>query len=139
MYNISDIVIPIIGTQVKYPRNETYEIIKNILKEDELEFDDLIFKENVFNSKGHYRKFVQIPQNIDYEFITHDDPDEDLLNENYNVESHPVKNGTVYTSLRLLFQLPQSTYATMLFRELTKTSSDSKFQAGLSMKLNDNQ
>jgi len=122
---------------VKYPRNETYVIIKSILNEDNLILEDLIFKESFFNSKGHYRKFVQIPKNIEYEFVQHDDSDEDLLNENYNVEPHPQKNGTKYISLRLVFQLPQSTYATMLFRELTRSSSDSKIQAGLSQKINE--
>jgi tRNA(Glu) U13 pseudouridine synthase TruD len=131
-------VIPIIGTQVKYPRNETYEVIKSILNEESINIEDLIFKENFFNSKGHYRKFVQIPKNIEFDFVQHDDQDEDLLNENYNVEPHPVKNGTKFTSLRLVFQLPQSTYATMLFRELTRSSSDSKVQAGLSQKINEN-
>lgn len=105
--------------------------------EDEIVIEDLLFKENFFNSKGHYRKFIQIPNNIEFEFINHDDPDEDLLNENYNIEPHPYKNGKNFLSLRLVFQLPQSTYATMLFRELTKTSSDSKIQAGLSMKMNE--
>jgi len=123
---------------VRYPRNETYEVIKSILTEDSINIEDLIFKENFFNSKGHYRKFVQIPNIIEYGFIQHDDPDEDLLNENYNIEPHPSKNGTKFTSIRLVFQLPQSTYATMLFRELTRTSSDSKIQAGLSQKINEN-
>lgn len=119
---------------MKYPRNETYDLIKNILKKDEIEIEDLIFKESVFNSKGHYRKFIQVPKNLEYEFVNHDDPDEDLLNENYNIETHPLKSGNKYISLRLVFQLPQSTYATMLFRELTKISSDSKVQASLSQK-----
>ncbi len=127
-------VIPIVGTQVKYPRNETYEIIKAVLAEDQISIDDMIFKENYFNSKGHYRQFIQIPKNLSYEFIHHDNADEDLLNPNYNIEKHPYLKGEKYTSLRLTFQLPQSTYATMLFRELTRTSSDSKIQAGLSQK-----
>lgn len=123
---------------MKYPRNETYEIIKSTLNEDSINIEDLLFKENSFNAKGHFRKFIQVPKNIEFEFVQHDDPDEDLLNENYNIEQHPAKNGTKYTSLRLVFQLPQSTYATMLFRELTRTSSDSKVQAGLSQKINEN-
>jgi len=133
-----DVVIPIVGTQVKYPRNETYEMINDILKEDEINIENLMFKENFINSKGHYRNFIQIPENIEYELIKHDNPDEDLLNENYNVEKHPSVNGDKYISLRLVFQLPQSTYATMLFRELTKSSSDSKIQAVLSQKINQN-
>ncbi len=113
-------------------------MINDILKEDEINIENLMFKENFINSKGHYRNFIQIPENIEYELIKHDNPDEDLLNENYNVEKHPSVNGDKYISLRLVFQLPQSTYATMLFRELTKSSSDSKIQAVLSQKINQN-
>ena len=48
------------------------------------------------------------------------------------VESHPQPKGNKYTSVRFVFQLPQSTYATMLFRELTKSSSAGTYQASLS-------
>jgi tRNA(Glu) U13 pseudouridine synthase TruD len=71
---------------------------------------------------------------LEYEFIKHNDADEDLTTENYNVEIHPKGNGDNYNSIRLTFQLPQSTYATMLFRELSKVSSDIKYQAELSEK-----
>ena len=133
-YCFSDIVIPIIGAQAKYPKNKTFDLIDIILKENELSVNDLSYKESHSNAKGHYRKFVQIPEKLEYEFIKHDDPDEDLTTDNYNVEIHPKRNGDIYNSVRLTFQLPQSTYATMLFRELSKLSSDIKFQAELSEK-----
>ena len=51
------------------------------------------------------------------------------------MEPHPKVSGDKYTSFRFVFQLPQSTYATMLFRELTKSSSSGSYQAGLSKKI----
>ncbi len=137
-YNFEDLVIPIVGYEIYYPKNDIKSYIEELLKKDELSFKDFEYQAVNFNSTGYFRKVVEKPlNNISYEIITHDDPDIDLQTPYYNVEPHPKVSGSKYTSIRFVFQLPQSTYATMLFRELTKSSSSGTYQAGLSKNIKD--
>ena len=132
-YKFEDLVIPIVGYEIYYPKNDIKDYIEELLKQDELSFKDFEIQSVNFNSTGYFRKVIEKPlNNVSYEIIKHDDPDIDLQTPYYNVEPHPKVSGDKYTSIRFVFQLPQSTYATMLFRELTKSSSSGSYQAGLS-------
>jgi len=123
-----------VGYKVKYPLNDTYEYIKQLLAEDNVTLENFGESNVNFNSTGYFRKVIQKPKEIKYDLILHDLPDEDLQTECYNVKPHPTPKSdqNKHISLRLQFQLPQSTYATMLFRELTKRSSAVTYQAELS-------
>jgi tRNA pseudouridine13 synthase len=132
-YKFDDLVIPIVGYEIYYPKNDVKDYIEELLKKDELSFKDFEYQAVNFNSTGYFRKVIEKPlNNVTYEIIKHDEPDIDLQTPYYNVEPHPKVKGNKYTSIRFVFQLPQSTYATMLFRELTKSSSSGSYQAGLS-------
>ena len=132
-YNFDDLVIPMVGYEVYYPKNDIKDFITELLNKDNLSFKDFEYQAVNFNSTGYFRKVIEKPLNeLKYDIVQHDDPDVDLQTPYYNVESHPQPGGNKYTSMRLVFQLPQSTYATMLFRELTKSSSSGTYQAGLS-------
>ena len=132
-YNFDDLVIPIVGYEICYPKNDIKDYIVELLKKDDLSFKDFEYQAVNFNATGYFRKVIEKPINkLTYEIVQHDDPDEDLQTPYYNVESHPQPKGNKYTSVRFVFQLPQSTYATMLFRELTKSSSAGTYQASLS-------
>ena len=132
-YKFDDLVIPIVGYEIYYPKNDIKDYISELLQKDDLSFKDFEYQSVNFNSTGYFRKVIEKPLNkLTYEIVQHDDPDVDLQTPYYNVESHPQPKGNKYTSVRLVFQLPQSTYATMLFRELTKSSSSGTYQAGLS-------
>ena len=94
------------------------------------------------SSKTHTEKVRAMVANIDdFDFVIVTNETEalnlecNLIKQNrpyYNIKPHPQPTGNKYTSVRFVFQLPQSTYATMLFRELTKSSSAGTYQAGLS-------
>jgi tRNA pseudouridine13 synthase len=132
-YSFYDLVIPIVGYEIYYPKNDIKNYIEDLLKKDDLSFKDFEYQAVNFNSTGYFRKVIEKPLNVvSYDIIKHDDPDIDLQTPYYNVEPHPKVSGNKYTSIRFVFQLPQSTYATMLFRELTKSSSSGSYQAGLS-------
>lgn len=132
-YSFYDLVIPIVGYEIYYPKNDVKDYIEDLLKKDDLSFKDFEYQAVNFNSTGYFRKVIEKPLNVvSYDIIKHDDPDIDLQTPYYNVEPHPKVSGDKYTSIRFVFQLPQSTYATMLFRELTKSSSSGSYQAGLS-------
>jgi tRNA pseudouridine13 synthase len=133
-YTINDLYIPMVGFQVKYPKNSTYDYIIDFLKKEEIKLEDFAYQNVNFNSTGYFRKVIENAKEMKFELISHDNSDEDLQNEYYNVEPHPKPKSVdnKYTSLRLQFQLPQSTYATMLFRELTKKESAVYYQSNLS-------
>jgi tRNA pseudouridine13 synthase len=133
-YSFEDLYFPIFGSKIKLPKNETTDYIYDLLKKDNVKIEDFSNNSLNFHSTGYYRKVIEKPMDIHYNLIKHDLPDEDLQNEYYNINPHPIPitNENKYTSLRLQFQLPQSTYATMLFRELTKKSSAANYQAELS-------
>ena len=132
-FSFDDLVIPIVGYEIYYPKNDIKDYITELLKKDDLSFKDFEYQAINFNATGYFRKVAEKPLNkLTYEIVQHDDPDDDLQTPYYNIEPHPQPKGSKYTSVRLIFQLPQSTYATMLFRELTKSSSAGTYQAGLS-------
>jgi tRNA pseudouridine13 synthase len=132
-YKFEDLVIPIVGYEIFYPKNDIKDFIIELLKKDDLSFKDFEYQAVNFNATGYFRKVVEKPiSKLTYEIVQHDDPDEDLQTPYYNIEPHPQPKGNKYTSVRFVFQLPQSTYATMLFRELTKSSSAGTYQASLS-------
>ena len=139
-YKFDDLVIPIVGYEVYYPKNDIKNYIENLLKKDELDFKDFAYQSVNFNSTGYFRKVIEKPLNgISYEIIKHDEPDIDLQTPYYNVEEHPKVKGDKYLSVRFVFQLPQSTYATMMFREITKSSSAGSYQANLSKNIKENE
>ena len=132
-YSFYDLVVPIVGYEIYYRKNDINDYSEDLLKKDDLSFKDFEYQAVNFNSTGYFRKVIEKPLNVvSYDIIKHDDPDIDLQTPYYNVEPHPKVSGDKYTSIRFVFQLPQSTYATMLFRELTKSSSSGSYQAGLS-------
>jgi tRNA pseudouridine13 synthase len=135
-FNFDDLVMPIVGYEIRYPQNKVKDYIEMLLKEDGLSFKDFEYQSVNFNACGYFRKVIEKPLNdMKIEIVHHDNPDEDIQNEYYNIEPHPQLKGTKYTSARLVFQLPQSTYATMLFREITKHSSAGNYQANLSLNI----
>ena len=110
----------------------------NIMKKDDITIDNFLSTNVKFNSTGYFRKMIEKAGNVKYEIVYHDDPDEDLQSEYYNFMPHPNPNGTKYKSLRVQFSLPQSTYATMFIRELTKHSSAFNVQSQYSKEVFEN-
>ena len=134
-YSFSDLVLPLVGGDILYPKNEVKGYMDSLLKKDGLEYKDFDYQSKYFNFSGYYRKVVEKPINgLTYDILKHDDPDEDLQTPYYNTKPQPQPKGSKFTSLRLVFQLRQSTYATMLFRELTKNSSAFSHQSKMSKK-----
>ena len=107
------------------------------MKLDDITIDNFLRTNVKFNSTGYFRKIIEKPFNLKYNIVTHDEPDVDLQTEYYNFMEHPSTKGTRYKSLIVQFSLPQSTYATMFIRELTKHSSAFDVQSGYSKQIMD--
>lgn len=78
----------------------------------------------MFSLGGAYRKVFQKPIDLSWKFLKYSTEQDELINSDYSkmvndpeIESKP--DGEL-TALVLNFVLPQSTYATMLLRELLK-------------------
>lgn len=131
-YTINDLYLPLIGKGIILPKNDIGEYVASLIAEDGIKMTDQLM------GTGAYRKVVRSPEHVKWEILHHDDTECELQNEYYNKESHPMNLGEKHRSLRLQFQVPQSTYATMVFRELTKVSSAFNIQADLTEKVQKN-
>jgi len=131
-YNIYDVVLPVVGYRVKFPENEMKNIILDLLSKDGLSLDDFKYSSLFYYAVGYYRKILEKPKDVKYEIINFEKEDEDLQSDYYNINPHPKSSGNKFKALRMQFQLGQATYATMLFREVTKQDSSVSIQAKLS-------
>ncbi len=130
-YSIYDLYIPMIGRKVLLPKNNIGEYIISLLNHDNISVNDNLL------GTGAYRKLLQVPDKVKYSLIYHNDKDIELQNEYYNKENHPnsLEKEGKFKSVRLEFQVPQSTYATMVVREVTKQSSSYYNQLELTGKI----
>ncbi len=80
-------------------------------------------------ASGDYRKILAKPTDVQFDICKMQNENEDLLTPNYLIDKDPtpVVNPTdktpVSKALRMRFNLRPSSYATMLLREVTRTTS----------------
>lgn len=132
-YSLSDVVLPLPGFDVIYPKTDVnHSFYEKCLKEVSADVK-VDFKSAFDNSpslSGAYRHIVVKVSDLSYKFIEYRGRDTDLAMTCVDVlnkvtfsddggESEPVKE-----ALQLQFTLPQSGYATMLFRELMRLETD---------------
>lgn len=126
--SIFDVVIPVYGTDVKLPENETGKVIEKILNEDGVSPDN--FKASGFSVYGGYRKMLMRPKNLTHEVVKYRDETIRLFQTDLEVLSGVQKeteellpeDKTVKTAVKLEVTLPASTYATVFARELMRRS-----------------
>ena len=91
------------------------------------------------SASGAYRKIMSMPDDVVFDIVEMQNENEDLLTADYLKtpdptpvidQSSPVK---VTKALRMRFNLKTSSYATMLIREVTRTSSAFSTQYKLSL------
>jgi tRNA pseudouridine13 synthase len=138
LYTIYDVVMPVIGYKVKFPNNDIKNIVLGLIDKDGLSVENFKNSTLCYNAVGYYRKILERGFNYKYDILRFDNQDCDLQSYNYNIDQHPTPKQGKNKALRIQFSLPQATYATMLFRELTKQSSSVNFQSQLSEKQKNN-
>lgn len=133
VYSIRDVVLPLPGTRVQYPSHDTAAVYGTIAAQDGVDLQGPAGSDgHLSNAGGDYRHVVQAPQSMAYEVFRYDDADAELASNDWEVLEHgrthedvleaARRQGGALLGLRLRFQLPTSCYATMLLRELMKTS-----------------
>ncbi|XP_067420586.1 pseudouridylate synthase 7 homolog isoform X2 [Emydura macquarii macquarii] len=134
-YTIHDIVMPLPGFDVIYPRHKIGDAYKEMLVADNLDINNMRHKIRDYSLSGAYRKIIIRPQNVSWEVVAYDDPRIPLFNTDLDkLEGKPppvlVTEGK-FKALKMEFSLPPSTYATMAIREVLKMDTSIKNQTQL--------
>uniref|UniRef100_H0WGF9 Pseudouridylate synthase 7 homolog n=1 Tax=Otolemur garnettii TaxID=30611 RepID=H0WGF9_OTOGA len=134
-YSIHDVVMPLPGFDVIYPKHKIRDAYREMLTADNLDIDNMRHKIRDYSLSGAYRKIIIRPQNVSWEVVAYDDPKIPLFNTDLdNLEGKPppvFASEGKYRALKMDFSLPPSTYATMAIREVLKMDTSIKNQTQL--------
>eukprot|EP00246_Nothoceros_aenigmaticus_P000022 TRINITY_DN10031_c0_g1_i1.p1 TRINITY_DN10031_c0_g1~~TRINITY_DN10031_c0_g1_i1.p1 ORF type:complete len:208 (+),score=42.22 TRINITY_DN10031_c0_g1_i1:26-625(+) len=148
-YKITDVLLPLPGSMILYPGHDTANVYKELAAKDNL--DLYTSKHNVKEFSitflgGGYRRFIERPCDLEWKVVKYVDAtiplvetDLDRILEIKGVSYKGAENtggGEEDSSyerraLQLSFSLPSSCYATMVIRELLKTSTSVSFHKSL--------
>jgi tRNA pseudouridine13 synthase len=125
---IYDVVIPTPGFDILYPENELKQVYIDVMKEDDLDPDNMRRNLREFSLAGSYRHLVAKPGAVEWWIRNYEESDLqmvktdlDLLKGNLTEEDRIVKEGEgSRTAVILKLQLASSQYATMALREVMK-------------------
>ncbi|XP_058719543.1 pseudouridylate synthase 7 homolog isoform X4 [Poecile atricapillus] len=134
-YTIHDVVMPLPGFDVIYPKHKIGEAYKEMLVADNLDINNMRHKIRDYSLSGAYRKIIIRPQNVNWEVVAYDDPKIPLFTTDLDkLEGKPLPLLPVdgkFRALKMEFSLPPSTYATMAIREVLKMDTSIKNQTQL--------
>ncbi len=133
-FSLLDVVLPLPGYSVQYPTNEIGEFYKKLMEIDHLNPQEMKGKDKDYSLPGEYRHLLVEAQNLKYDFVRYSDYTRPLINckEPHNIDDK--ENGEekpLLLALVLSFDLPPSSYATMVLREIMKLDTGSSFQSTL--------
>jgi tRNA pseudouridine13 synthase len=140
-FSIYDVVLPLPGFDVLYPKHGVKDYYEELLKKDEISMDGFKNKIKDFSLSGDYRAVVVKPADFKYEIVHYEtkskplaESDLDLiLNNNADKSSNKEEENSCgndnkptsvevaikkYKGLVIEFNLPSSTYATVALREI---------------------
>lgn len=133
-HQVQDIVLPLPGYAVVYPRNAVGERYRAQLAADGLDADNMRHKVKDYSLSGGYRKPFAKPRDVSWRIMQYDDytlplvlSDLDRLAGKSEPESVPEGR---FKALVLAMTLEPSTYATMALREVLKVPTDPTYQSG---------
>ncbi|KAJ7407117.1 RAD50 interactor 1 [Willisornis vidua] len=73
-YTIHDVVMPLPGFDIIYPKHKIGEAYKEMLVADNLDINNMRHKIRDYSLSGAYRKIIIRPQNVSWEVVAYDDP-----------------------------------------------------------------
>lgn len=121
---INDVVLPLPGRSILYPKNDTAEWYKEFLEEDGMDLNSFSSRVKTYSLGGSYRKIIVKLCELKWEIIPYEDfcqplvlSDCDILN---GISLPSLDQGGHHKALKLEFHLPSSCYATMAVREILK-------------------
>lgn len=135
-YTMQDVVMPMPGADVHLPPNGWLaSMYEDILREDGLTPSSLSSSaQPEYRLKGAYRRMLQMPQHLRHTLLAYNDANATLCatDEEVLLPDHGTQGpGAVdvvdkdqqapFLALQLTFELPPSSYATVMLRELLRT------------------
>ncbi|XP_051889897.1 pseudouridylate synthase 7 homolog isoform X2 [Pristis pectinata] len=134
-YTIHDVVLPLPGFDVLYPKHKIGKAYEEMMAADGLDINNMRHKIRDYSLSGAYRKIIIHPQNVTWEILVYDDKKIPLVQTDVEkLEGVPLpkssKDGKL-KALKMDFSLPPSTYATMAIREVLKMDTSIKNQTQL--------
>lgn len=128
-FAIQDVLIPLPGYNVKYPKNVIGDFITEMMAKDNLDPLDMKRSQHLFSLPGNYRKILTRSNSFEYRIQRYSDPtatisltDKDKLE---NVVCAPSVGPNIAIVLDIC--LDSGNYATMLIREITKSQTSKKW------------
>lgn len=124
-YSISQVVLPLPGCDVIYPKYEGEECwYKQMVQGDGMKMTDFGSQTGIYYLSGDYRSIISHVKNLKYEVIRYNDYTQPLMQTDYEKlkkKPQPIKvEDGKYHALKICFQLPASSYATVALRDITK-------------------
>ncbi|QDZ20354.1 tRNA pseudouridine synthase D [Chloropicon primus] len=125
---IDKVILPLPGSQTKYPTNAISKVYEDLLAEDGINLKKRAHKVYEFSSEsiaGAYRSLINVPTDVSVDFLKYDDPDEQLVQtdlQKIKKVEIPRKQEGARNALKLEFTLGSSCYASMVVREICKGS-----------------
>ncbi|XP_075455792.1 pseudouridylate synthase 7 homolog isoform X2 [Ascaphus truei] len=134
-YTINDVVMPLPGFDVIYPKHKLGAVYGEMLAADNLDIKNMRHKVKDYSLAGAYRKIVIRPQDVTWEVVAYEDTKIPLVETDLDKlegKQLPVfiKEGK-FRALKMEFSLPPSTYATMAIREVLKLDTSIRNQTQL--------
>eukprot|EP00762_Andalucia_godoyi_P002038 ANDGO_02639.mRNA.1 Putative pseudouridine synthase C1A4.09 len=120
-FAIHDVLLPLPGHSILYPKNEMENAYKAMLREHGISEVDFKGKLREMTISGHYRPMVVKPTNVEYRMFEYDASkslDQLVLSDLDVIEGKVLDLGSGVKGLALEFGLPSSSYATMCMREV---------------------
>ncbi|KAG8577170.1 hypothetical protein GDO81_010094 [Engystomops pustulosus] len=134
-YTIHDVVMPLPGFDVIYPKHKLAAAYEEMLAVDKLDIKNMRHRVKDYSLAGAYRKLLIHPQDVSWEVVAYDETKIPLVRTDIEMlegKPLPVFNTEgKYRALKMEFSLPPSTYATMAIREVLKMDTSIKNQTQL--------
>ncbi|BFZ08977.1 hypothetical protein BsWGS_12016 [Bradybaena similaris] len=136
-FSFHDLVLPLPGFDVIYPKNEVHSWYRETLAEDGLDIDNMRRAQKDYSLPGAYRHMTVCPSNVTWSHHRYDDcslpltlSDMDVIKEVTLPASH---NKGKFKAVILKMDLPSSCYATMALREVLHVDTSVFHQTSLNV------
>ncbi|XP_064347858.1 pseudouridylate synthase PUS7L isoform X2 [Camelus dromedarius] len=110
-YTIHQVVLPVLGYNIQYPKNKVGQWYQEVLSRDGLQTCRFKIPSLKLNVPGCYRKLLKHPCNLSYQL-------REERNADVKIEGSHIDEATL--SLLISFDLDASCYATVCLREIMK-------------------
>lgn len=148
-YLITDVVIPLAGSKIQYPKGSSGELFDELMKIDGVSKESFAQVGKIDRDLalgGDYRKLICKPSDVSWTSLEYKDPVEPLLQtdlmkvndiginaKNVCADADAVCDDDTLFGMAIGFSLPPSSYATIALRELTKRPTASEYQGKLEL------